>query len=1045
MSVRSIPFFFFYSVLAVLSALPADAQYDANDFVRYSVKDGLSDNYVYSIQQDDLGYLWIGTENGLNRFDGHSFRNFYQGTAALPLRSNLVWKLKRFGPHELGIISLSGFQVLNTKDFSFTDYIVPDSTSFTTYLNYALDAVPLPGQSYALASGAGFYVFNKKGEIIYRYDKYHPEDVDKKRILFGRKIIPLNEKNYIVYVDEEGMATYDTEKRSLNEIALDDRQWQSFYHPAQEKIGYWIDQFMINPNEFIFIQQKSDSIVYYDHSLKKSVYSTYPFDRALELDWRSKITQLDETTFALNSYRNGFFIFHLDKTTGKITFDPKKYLPEYRINCLFLDKDKKLWAGTRKGILYQRQASLFIKSNRYPVEPPDNPAPGFSDAFCYKGKIYAGRFSRYNGLIIIDTATKQLEKRVEFYGRDNFWNEVASIQMYHPDTLWIGTNGGILWFDTKSYRYGKVLDEKKYPFAADLAILNTVDKNGDAWFCYMLGGVAGRYHISTRTFTFFTPGTKPALPFSKTKSVVTDAYGDTWLGGHALARWNNTMKSFDTLIKVYGGPNKFNDDILTLSADDKGSLWLHNTDNGLLEYKIKEKKFIAYTVNDGLPSAQIRCLSPVVDNILWLGGVNYLAQFNTATKKTVIYDYRDGLPEEFPGSRKIAYDPGSRKFYLFCSDYLAEFLHQTQAYIDSNKTILIQELIINNKTSLHHPSDTIVLPYTQNDVSVLFNILSFDSPDNYRFEYKLNNTDTWASLGDQRSINLNALQSGSYIVHIKAINKYGKETIKNFTITIKPPFWKTPLFFTAAGLLISLLIWLIYKNRVRQIRQRANIDKLLAQTELKALHSQMNPHFIFNSLNSIREMILNNENREASHYLSKFAQLIRITLDQSGQSFVSLRNTLDYLHRYIEMEKIRNNHFNCTLHVDPELDPDETTLPPMLIQPFIENSIWHGANGSRKMINILVSFKKQNTQLVCTIDDDGIGIDQSLLSKSGSNQLHNPYGIANIQNRIKLLNEKNADKSSVLIMDKKNIPGSAERGTLVTLRLPLEIHAYEKD
>ncbi|MBL7743974.1 MAG: histidine kinase [Chitinophagaceae bacterium] len=1024
---------------------PLQAQYEEKDFVRYSMKDGLSDNFIYGMQQDDLGYLWIATENGLNRFDGHSFKSFYQSTSSFPLRSNLVLKLKWFGHDQLGVISFSGFQVLNTKDFSYTNYVVPDSTAFSIYLNYAVDAAYLPGETYALAAGAGFYVFNKKGEIIFRYDKYHPEDVDKKRILYGRRIIPLDEKNYIVYVDEEGLATYDTEKKSLREIALDDHQWQSFYHPPQEKIGYWIDQFKINRHEFIFIQQKADSIVYYDHSTKKIVSSSFPFDRTLELDWRCKITQLDETTFAINSYRNGFFIFHLDRVSGKIIFDPKKYLPEYRINCLFLDEDKKLWVGTRKGILYQKPSALFIKSNRYPIEAPDNPAPGFSDAFSYKGKLYTSRFSRYNGLMIIDTATMQLEKRIEFYGRDNFWNEVASIQMYHPDTLWLGTNGGTLWFDTKTYHYGKVLDEKKYPFAADLAILNAPDKNGDAWFCYMLVGVAGRYHIPTRTFTFFTPETKPAQPFIKTKSVVTDAYGDTWVGGHALARWNNSKQTFDTLIKVYGGANKFNDDILTLSADDKGSLWLHNTDNGLLEYRIREKKFVAYTVNDGLPSAQIRCLSPVVDNMLWLGGVNYLAQFNTVTKKIVVYDHRDGLPEEFPGSRKIAYDPDRRKFYLFCSDYLAEFPLQSQVDVDSNKTILIQELIVNNKISFHHPSDTIVLPYTQNDVSLFFNIINFDSPDNYRFEYKLNNTDTWTSLGSLRSINLNALQSGNYIVHIKAINKYGKETIKDFTITIKPPFWKTPLFFTAAALLISLIIWLIYKNRVRQIRQKANVDKLLAQTELKALHSQMNPHFIFNSLNSIREMILNNENREASHYLSKFAQLIRITLDQSGQSFVSLRNTLDYLHRYIEMEKIRSSHFSCSLHVDPELDPDDTTLPPMLIQPFIENSIWHGANGSHQTINILVSFKKQNAQLVCTIDDDGIGIDQSLRSKSETSQLHNPYGITNIQNRIKLLNEKNAGKSSVSIIDKKNIPGSGERGTLITLRLPLEIHTDEKD
>lgn len=128
---------------------------------------------------------------------------------------------------------------------------------------------------------------------------------------------------------------------------------------------------------------------------------------------------------------------------------------------------------------------------------------------------------------------------------------------------------------------------------------------------------------------------------------------------------------------------------------------------------------------------------------------------------------------------------------------------------------------------------------------------------------------------------------------------------------------------------------------------------------MKALHAQMNPHFVFNSLNSIREMILNQETQEASRFLGNFAHLIRITLDQSRKSFISLRDTMDYLNRYIEMEKIRNPDFHFSMEVDKTLDPDDTILPPLLIQPFIENAIWHGMNGEEKQIHILVRFLKK--------------------------------------------------------------------------------------
>jgi sensor histidine kinase YesM len=209
---------------------------------------------------------------------------------------------------------------------------------------------------------------------------------------------------------------------------------------------------------------------------------------------------------------------------------------------------------------------------------------------------------------------------------------------------------------------------------------------------------------------------------------------------------------------------------------------------------------------------------------------------------------------------------------------------------------------------------------------------------------------------------------------------------------------------------------------------------------MNALHAQMNPHFVFNSLNSIREMILNNENSEASRYLSKFAHLIRVTLDQSHHPFISLRHTIDYLNRYIEMEKIRNAHFHFQMILDPALDPDETILPPMLIQPFIENAIWHGVNGADKGIHIRVAFSRRDEHMVCTIDDNGIGIHNALERKQTSAETdHQSLGISNIQHRIDLLNKKYHQQSSVTILDKSTPNGSHETGTIVTITLPLNI------
>ncbi|MFI5131430.1 MAG: histidine kinase [Chitinophagales bacterium] len=1024
----------------ILFIPPVKAQYEATDFVRYTVKDGLSDNYITSLQQDDQGYLWIGTDAGLNRFDGNSFKKFYQGSVTLPLLSGAIRKLKVFSPNHLAILSIGGFQLLDTKDYSLHNYYIPDSTAFSTQRNIASDAVQLPDQSFAVATFAGFYVFNKSGAVDFRQDAYSLDDVGKKRILYGRDIFPINEKECLVYVEENSLASYNTARKTFAQINRGQKEWNVFFPPASAKEDHWNVKYQLNDHQFFFISYRRDSIIFYDRSLNRSVVSSLPFHSSFEFNWQSKIVPLNDTVFAINGGTYGFYLFHFNRQTGKITFDGKKQLPSYKIISLFFDKEKRLWAGTNEGLLKQKLNIPFIMSSRYSSMDGETLTGGFTSIYRYKNKLYAGRYSLNKGLVIIDTARMQAIKEIEFFGGNNAWTEILSVEMYHPDTLWLGTNAGLLWFDTKTEHYGKVLDGKKVPVMTELPVtLAPANKDGYAWMCGHLQGVVIRYHIASRTFTFFTSQTQPALPFDKVKSIAYDSYGDVWIAGHSLARWNTKRQLFDTLITIYGGANKFYDDILTISGDMGGSLWLHNSYNDLLEYRIREKRFISYTAKDGLPSDEIASFSNIIDNTLWIGSNSHLARFDTKSKKAILYDESDGLPEHKPTGRRIYFDEETGALYLCSNDYLAKFPFRVQTNPDNSSGLVMQELMVNNKTSFLRPPDELQLKYRENAVAINFTVIDFEKS-SYQFSYRLNNSDDWNTLGNQRLLNLNNLSPGKYSVQLKATGKSANEKVKSFLLVIQPPFWKTPWFFAICSLVLSGIVYYLYRTRIKQVRQKANIDKLLAQTEMKALHSQMNPHFIFNSLNSIREMILNNENKEASHYLSKFAQMIRMTLDQSGQSFISLRNTIDYLQRYIEMEKIRNGHFTWSMNVDKRLDMDETVLPPMLIQPFIENAIWHGVTGNRKNIDIQINFKKENGHLVCTVDDNGIGIEQSIRNKNNNDSLHNPFGITNVQNRIRLLNEKHNLRSAVTVNDKKNLPGSAETGTLVALHLPLEIN-----
>jgi hypothetical protein len=777
--------------------------------------------------------------------------------------------------------------------------------------------------------------------------------------------------------------------------------------------------------------------------LKKKVLSPLPIHTLEAIGWDSKVLRISDELFAIHSKVSGFFLFHLDKRTGQVNLQPRKFLPRYKINCLFLDRDKRLWAGTPIGLLQQKLNPSFLQTRLFSGPDEDSISGWFTSTLRYKNKIYVTRFSRNYGLLIADTGLAGPVKRITFFGNGP-WNEVRSVQQYHPDTLWLGTTGGILWFDTKTERYGKLEEKKNYSLLKEFdAVLAPPRPDGSAWMCSFMNGIVARYDIAAGSFAFFTPETTPALPFRKVKNIVYDAYGDVWISGHGLTRWNNRQQVFDTMISVYSGLNKFNEDILTMSADARGSLWLHNGRNGLLEYQVKNKQFIAYTINDGLPSSEIRSLSPVINNKLWIGCNNQLAVFDTRTRKTMLFDESDGLPESRPTGRIIDYDSNSHTYFMACNNYLLYFPQYFPSAKNGTSELLIQELVVNDKKHFFNPGDDLQLSPGENNLALHFTVIDFEAGGNYKFAYKLNAGAEWISIGEQRMINLTGLSPGKYTIALKATGKSGDQYLEELHFSIAPPFWKRNWFFISAGLLLLGLGYGLYRYRVRNVRQKANLDKLLAQTEMKALHAQMNPHFIFNSINSISEMILNNENKDASHYLSKFAHLIRNTLDQSGKAFVSLRNTMDYLRRYIEMEQIRNNHFIFTMEAADNLDTDEIQLPPMLIQPFIENAIWHGITETRKDISIRVDFKKENDQLVCIIDDNGIGIIRSLESSRVSGTTHRPVGISNIRNRISLLNEKHKLACSLTIQDKTEISGTGETGTLVTLRLPLEIKEDE--
>jgi hypothetical protein len=248
-------------------------------------------------------------------------------------------------------------------------------------------------------------------------------------------------------------------------------------------------------------------------------------------------------------------------------------------------------------------------------------------------------------------------------------------------------------------------------------------------------------------------------------------------------------------------------------------------------------------------------------------------------------------------------------------------------------------------------------------------------------------------------------------------------------------------YYLIGGALIVLIIIaglnrLLYKRKRDELQLHTEFKKQLAQAETKALRAQMNPHFIFNCLNSINSMVIDQKHEIASDYLIKFSKLIRLILDNSRSEIISLEKELEALKLYVVLESARfDNKFKCIYSIAEDVNTNSIMIPPMLLQPFVENAIWHGLMQKEGEGTITVEIKKENEEFLnISISDDGIGRDKAAELKSKS-ATHRSHGLKVTSQRIDMMNKLNSTGAQVNISDLKDDKGAA-LGTRVEVIIP---------
>lgn len=362
-------------------------------------------------------------------------------------------------------------------------------------------------------------------------------------------------------------------------------------------------------------------------------------------------------------------------------------------------------------------------------------------------------------------------------------------------------------------------------------------------------------------------------------------------------------------------------------------------------------------------------------------------------------------------------------------NYLPANLHLPVTEI----TTFITKVAINGKDTLVQTDYS--LPYDKNDVSIEFSGVDLTGYFPF-FEYSINGGN-WLRT-DKNSIELR-LPPGKTNLQIRALKRDGKPSSQTASINIyiRTPFWKNSIFWVSVGILLFIISFLVLQNRARQKQKKAVekvlTEKKLAELEMQALKAQINPHFVFNCLNSIKGFIFDKDFEQADKYLDKFSDLMRSTIDNSDAAIISLQNEILYLDNYLQMEKLRfEDKFNYRIEVAANVDKDTVFVPAMLLQPYVENAIRHGMRFlENRKGEILIRVYSENNFLVCEIDDNGIGREKAAQLKSKMHIEYQGKGMNISKRRAELYQIQQS------VTDKKDEQGNAA-GTTVIIRIPFD-------
>lgn len=463
---------------------------------------------------------------------------------------------------------------------------------------------------------------------------------------------------------------------------------------------------------------------------------------------------------------------------------------------------------------------------------------------------------------------------------------------------------------------------------------------------------------------------------------------------------------------------------------DGDILWVGTLNDGL--YGIKNgKKIYQFNLDYPVKGSDIRSIS-MINAMLWVATDKGVYQVDKEKKSVNFSGW--ALQADFQGLQQMVavkdtiFITAQSGFYLFPEKHLSG--------TSPGPEVRILSITVNGKE--RDISKELILNSDENNLGFHFKALSFSSPQGISYNYRLQeHSNEWQVLpGSIDKVNFNALSPGSYAFEVAAVNGSGQPSVESKIVRfqILLPFWQRwwfqAIIIFSAVFIISGIFWI----RLKFLQRKAQARYQLIQSQLTALKAQMNPHFMFNALNSIQDLVLQQDTRSSYQYLTKFSTLLRRILEGSESLTIYLSQEIEVLTLYLDLETLRfGNDFNYTIEVGSEIDVNTVRIPSMLIQPFVENAMKHGLFHKRGEKRLQVQFSLHD-KLVCTITDNGVGRARSAEIREKLTLHHQSFATKATQKRFELFNELGTNSLEIVDMMEAGKP----IGTKVILTLDVQ-------